>query len=198
MHREAHQKLTCSEHKALTRDEGLNAQCLSPNISRAGARVKTPPAALGKFGFLILPPHCQCVSASTPRPEQCGAGTHQLEEQEVENIKEKGMGRGLSGPLAAGNGAAGDAVTPLPAAQVHLESLASDGHQLQCNRAIFVFLFEFISHLCWQGSKAPKGRSSFWWQSRYWLNTETILEMVINTTAASQIHLWQNASQAQT
>lgn len=34
--------------------------------------------------------------------------------------------------------------------------------------------------------------------SRYWLNTETILEGVINTTAASQIHLWQNAGPAQT
>lgn len=40
------------------------------------------------------------------------------------------------GQGAEGNGVTGDAVTPFPAAQVHLESLAFDGHQLQCNMAL--------------------------------------------------------------
>lgn len=101
MHKEIHQKLTSSEHKAPTGDEGFNTQCLSPNITRAGARVKNSLATLTKFGFLILPPHCQCVSASKLQPEQSGAETHQLEEEEMEQVKEEGMGGGLSGPLPA-------------------------------------------------------------------------------------------------
>lgn len=53
----------------LPRDKGSNTQCLSPDIPRAGGRVKKHPATLAKFGLLILPPHFQCVSASTLQPE---------------------------------------------------------------------------------------------------------------------------------
>lgn len=71
-----------------------------------------------------------CICLHTTAREQCGTGTHQLEEEEVEHIREEGMGRGLSGSLAEVNGVTCDAVSPLPAAHVHLESLTFDGHQL--------------------------------------------------------------------
>lgn len=56
MHREAHQKLTSSEHKAQARDEGLNAQCLSPDITRAGARIKNPLQHWASLVFLFCLP----------------------------------------------------------------------------------------------------------------------------------------------
>lgn len=69
--------------------------CLSPNATRAGARVTKLPVPLPTFGLSILPSHCQSTSATMLQPERHGDGTGQLEKlDDAHQGRKEGQGAG--------------------------------------------------------------------------------------------------------
>jgi len=75
---------------------GSNTQCLSSNITKAGARVTKAPVTLPKSGLSVLLSHWQSASATKLQPEQHGDGTRPPEKLEDAHHRRKdrqGAGR---------------------------------------------------------------------------------------------------------